>query len=315
MSHTDSLEKNGIQQENTILTMLSAFGGKIESVIRLQKLIFLATHRDKVFSERFVFYPYLYGPYSAEITDNSLDLSEQGLIQQFFIQSRSSPLSKPIRLSEQGEENACNLLDVAPLMKKSLSDFTEKYGALSTSDLICASYETFQQIVQPTMLYLNVDTIKEYILTNALHWRADLNRRISLQIPLNNALHTDQNTLNLIDRFRSRAAIYPSITELKKDWVRREIFPCCPVKLYGVFHKVELAAFGMFCKLSHRYACTAENVVDCYIDFSGQTFYLESKPETVAKWVLEVGGVLKIAGTKPVVEVCYLLGYFPREQD
>lgn len=309
------LEKNGIQQENTILTVLSAFGGKIESVIRLQKLIFLATHRDKVFSEQFVFYPYLYGPYSAEITDNSLNLSKQGLIQQFYIQNQSSPMSKPICLSEQGEENASNLLDVAPAMKQHLSDFTEKYEALSTSDLIGTSYETFQQKVQPTMLYLNKEAIKEYILTDALHWRADLNGKIKLKIPIGNALHADRSTLDLIDRFRSRAAVYPSIMELKQDWIRREIFPCCPVKLYGVFHKVELAAFGMFCELSHRHAYTIENVIDCFIDFSGQTFYLESKPETVAKWTIEVGGVLKIAGIRPVVEVCYLLGYFPREQN
>ena len=292
-------------QQKTLLLMLKCFEGQVRGIKRLQKLIFLA-QREGVLDNgaRYVFAPYLRGPFSTECMDTINELSQRGYIQIRRISDSACHGYHVVRLTEKGIEAA------KPFQpNQDFKSFVEKYSCLDTERLTEESYREFYRMVTPTMLYINTPAIDEVTCyPSSPHWRSTIGERIKLVVPISKTVALDQKDVEKIERIRDKAAVFTSTNQVLDDWKVRKIVPGCIIRTYGVFHDARQASLSIMGKFSHSLTSTS-NYVDVLIDAFGKIFFVDSEAETLLSYVVELCGEIGVSVTYPVINALYILGY------
>jgi hypothetical protein len=293
-------------QHKTILLVLKSFKGQVRGIKRLQKLVFLAQCEGVLDNEaRFVFAPYLRGPFSTECMDTINELSQRGYIQIRRISDFACCGYHAVQLTEKGAE-AANLLRP----NQEVENFAVKYSCLDTERLTEESYRQFYRMVTPTMLYINTPAIDEVTCyPSSPHWRSAIGQRIKLVVPIDKTVALDQKDVEKIERIRDGAAVFTSTNQVLDDWKVRKIVPGCIIRTYGVFHDAKQAAIGIMGKFSHSLNSVSSSAIDVLIDGFGKIFFIDSEAETLLSYVVELCGEVGVSVTHPVINALYILGY------
>jgi len=317
MFHRNRLPKKGQQsdpetsgvlrpQQKTLLLVLKCFGGQVRGIKRLQKLIFLAQREGLLDDEaRFIFAPYLRGPFSTDCMDTINELSQRGYVQIRRISDSAYSGYHIVQLTEKGIEAA------KPLQpNQDVKNFVKKYSCLDTEKLTEESYREFYKMITPTMLYINTSAIDEVTCyPSSPHWRSAIGERIKLVVPINKTVALDQKDAEKIERIRDRAAVFTSTNQVLDDWKVRKIVPGCIIRTYGVFHEARHASLGIIGKFSHSLTSVANNTIDVLIDAFGKIFFVDCEAETLLSYVVELCGEVGVSVTYPIIYALYILGY------
>jgi uncharacterized protein YwgA len=292
-------------QQKALLLVLKCFEGQVRGIKRLQKLVFLAQREGALDNgPKFVFAPYLRGPFSTECMDAINELSHKGYIQIRRISDNAYCGYHVVSLTEKGVVAA----QLQP--SQAFENFVRKYSCLDTEKLTEESYKEFYRMVTPTMLYINTSTIDEVsCYPSSPHWRSTIGERIRLTVPINRTVALDQKDVEKIERVRDRAAVFTSTNQVLDDWEVRKIVPGCIIRTYGVFHDIRQASLGIKGKFSHSLAPAASNTIDVLIDAFGKTFFVDREVETLLSYVVELCGEVDVSITCPVINAVYILGY------
>ncbi|MHA1349191.1 MAG: hypothetical protein ACTSQM_05530, partial [Candidatus Odinarchaeia archaeon] len=98
----DHLNNLQLSRENIILELLFLLERDV-SELKLHKLLFLAMFKEKIIPKFFLYFPYLHGPYSSDLSKELLKMCRRGLvtIRKF---KKSNSIVKLIQLTQQGKE-------------------------------------------------------------------------------------------------------------------------------------------------------------------------------------------------------------------
>jgi uncharacterized protein YwgA len=293
-------------QEETLLLLLKCFRGQIKGIKRLQKLIFLSQHKGVIDSEaKFIFAPYLRGPFSTDCMDTLTELSQRGFIQIRRVSDNNHSGYHSIQLTEKGA-SAVSLIRPS----QGISDLLEHYSTLDTERLTEDSYKEFYRAITPTMLYINVPAIDEvtcYPLSP--HWRSSIGERIKLSVPISKTAALDEKDVAKLERIRNIAAVFTSTRQILNDWKVRRLVPGCIVRTYGVFLDVRQASLGLIGKFSHSLTPSQDSIIDAVIDGFGKVFFVDDGAETLLSYVVELCGEVSVSVTHPAINALYILGY------
>lgn len=130
-----------------ILALLHAVGGKIEGRLRLQKLMFLLKHEQKI-DVPYKFVPYMYGPYSADVfedlpllrDDGFIEVLEKGVASQEIVGTPTMDFS----LTAKGEEKAREIFlkKLSPKIRQALLEL-DHFNKLDLRELIKYVYDNY----------------------------------------------------------------------------------------------------------------------------------------------------------------------------
>ncbi|WXG46000.1 MAG: hypothetical protein WED05_04935 [Candidatus Atabeyarchaeum deiterrae] len=293
-------------QHETLLLMLKCSNGQIRGIKRLQKLIFLSQHKGAIDDEaKFIFAPYLRGPFSTDCMDALNELSQEGYVQIRKISDDRHRGFHVIQLTDKGT-NAANL--VRP--NKEIGNLIEHYSAVDTDRLTEESYKEFYRAITPTMLYVNtpgIDEVTSY--PSSPHWRSNIGERIKLSVPISRTAALGEKDAGKLERIRDRAAVFTSTSQILEDWKFRKIVPGCIVRTYGVFHNISPAALGLLGKFSQSLVSPRDSVLDVIIDAFGKFFFVDDEAETLLTYVVELCAEVGVSATQLVLNALYILGY------
>jgi uncharacterized protein YwgA len=293
-------------QEETLLLVLKCLGGQINGIKRLQKLIFLSQHKGFVNGEaKFIFAPYLRGPFSTDCMDTLAELSQRGFIQIRKVSDNCHSGYHSIQLTEKGA-GAVSLIHP----NQEISDLLEQYSTLDTDRLTEESYKEFYRAIIPTMLYINVPAIDEVTCyPSSAHWRTSIGERIKLSVPIGKTAALDEKDVTKLERIRNIAAVFTSTRQILNDWKVRKLVPGCIVRTYGVFLDVRQASLGLVGRFSHSSTPSQDSIIDAVIDAFGKVFFVDDGAETLISYVVELCGELSVSVTHPAINALYVLGY------
>lgn len=130
-----------------ILALLHAVGGKIEGRLRLQKLMFLLKHEQKI-DLPYKFVPYMYGPYSADVFEDLPLLKDEGLIEVREKGVASQEIvgtpTMGFSLTAKGEEKAGEIFlkKLSPKIRQALLELN-RFNKLDLRELIKYVYDNY----------------------------------------------------------------------------------------------------------------------------------------------------------------------------
>lgn len=293
-------------QEEILLLVLNCFKGQVRGIKRLQKLIFLSQHKGVIDDEaKFIFAPYLRGPFSTDCMDTLTELSQRGYIQICRVSNGSHSGYHSIRLTERGVQ-AANRREISQRIK----DLLEQYSHLDTDRLTENSYKEFYRAITPTMLYVNGPAIEDVTCyPSSPHWRSSIGERIKLSVPISKTAALDEKDVSKLERIRDIAAVFTSTKQILNDWEVRRLVPGCVIRTYGVFLNVKQAPLGLVGKFSHTMRPSQDGVIDAVIDAFGKMFFVDDGARTLHSYVVELCGEVSVSETRPVLNALYILGY------
>jgi uncharacterized protein YwgA len=293
-------------QEETLLLVLKFFDGQVRGIKRLQKLVFLSQHKGVIGDEaKFIFAPYLRGPFSTDCMDTITMLSQRGYLQICKVSDSSYHGYHSIRLTERGVSAASRFLGT-----QAMKDLLEQYSHLDTDRLTEDSYKEFYRAITPTMLYVNwpaIDDVSCY--PSSPHWRSSIGERIKLSVPISKTAALDEKDVSRLERIRSAAAVFKSTKQILSDWEVRKLVPGCVIRTYGVFVDVQQAPVGLVGKFSHAVRASQDSVIEAVIDAFGKTFFVDDGARTLQSYVVELCGEVSVSETHPALNALYILGY------
>jgi hypothetical protein len=293
-------------QEKILLLVLKCFDGQVRGIKRLQKLIFLSQHRGVIPDEsKFVFAPYLRGPFSTDCMDAITELSQRGYLQIRRISDEKCHGYHIVRLTEKG---LC-ASETVP-MSEDMKGFLESYRGMSTDTLTLASYDEFYRSIRPTMLYVNTPVIDEVTCyPSSPHWRSSIGEKIKLSVPIGKTAALDEKDVGRLERIRDVAAVFTSTRQILNDWKVRSLVPGCIIRTYGVFHDIKQADLGLLGKFSHGVSPEKESIIEAAIDGFGKMFFVDDGALTLMSYVVELCGEVGVSAACPVINTLYILGY------
>jgi uncharacterized protein YwgA len=293
-------------QEETLLRVLKCFDGQVSGIKRLQKIIFLIQHKGVIEDEaKFIFAPYLRGPFSTDCMDTLTELSERGYIQICKATDGDHSNYHSIRLTEKGGQ-AASRIQVSQAVKNLLG----QYSQLDTDRLTQDSYKEFYKAISPTMLYVNGPSIEDVTCYPASpHWRSSIGERIKLSVPISKTAALDEKDVSKLERIRDIAAVFTSTKQILDDWGVRRLVPGCVIRTYGVFHNFKQASLGLVGRFSHGVKPREDDAIDIVIDAFGKMFFLDDGARTLQNYVVELCGEVSVCETHPALNALYILGY------
>jgi hypothetical protein len=293
-------------QEETLLLVLKCFNGQVRGIKRLQKLIFLSQHKGVINDDaKFIFAPYLRGPFSTDCMDTLSELSQKGYIQICKVANGGRSGYHSIRLTEKGVCAASRIQ-----ASQGVKDLLEQYSALDTDRLTEDSYAEFYRAITPTMLYINGPAIDDATCyPSSPHWRSSIGERIKLSVPIGKTAALDEKDVSKLERIRDTAAVFTSTKQILNDWEVRKLVPGCVIRTYGIFLDVKQAALGLTGRFSHAVTPSQDSVIDTVIDAFGRIFFVDDGAKTLQSYVVELCGEISVSATHPVLNALYVLGY------
>jgi hypothetical protein len=304
-------------QEKTLLIVLRFFNGQVRGIKRLQKLIFLSQHKGVIpLDARFVFAPYLRGPFSADCMDTIAALSQKGCVQIRRISDEKCHGYHVVQLTEKG-----SIASGTIPIPEDAETLLGHYRALDTDSLTKISYEEFYRSIRPTMLYINSPAIEDVTCyPSSPHWRSSMRERIKLSVPICRTAALSESDVGKLERIRDIAAVFSSVRQILGDWRVRKLVPGCVIRTYGVFHGIKQASLGLVCNFSHSIRPEKESLIQVAVDAFGRIFFLDDGAATLMSYVVELCGEVGVSAACPVINALYILGYEvlseeTREQD
>ena len=293
-------------QEKTLLLVLRCFHGQVRGIKRLQKLIFLSQHKGVIPDEcKFVFAPYLRGPFSTDCMDTIIELSQKGYVQIRRISDDKCHGYHIIQLTEKGTGAS----EAIPIWEDA-KVFLEQYRDVDTDSLTKASYGEFYRSIRPTMLYVNTPAIEEVTCyPSSPHWRSSIGEKIRLSVPIGKTAALNESDVGKLERIRDIAAVFTSTRQILDDWKVRKLVPGCVIRTYGVFHDVKQAGLGLVGRFSHGISPEKESVIEAAIDAFGKMFFVDDGAVTLMSYVVELCGEIGVSAAYPVINALYILGY------
>jgi uncharacterized protein YwgA len=293
-------------QERTLLLVLKCFNGQIRGIKRLQKLIFLCQHKGAIADEgKFIFAPYLRGPFSTDCMDILAELSQEGYVQIRRISDKRCHGYHAVQLTEKGR-GAAELIRTSEETKVLL----EQYRGMNTDSLTKASYEEFYRSIRPTMLYIDTQAIDEVTCyPSSPHWRSNIGERIKLSVPIGRTAALDERDVGKLERIRDTAAVFTSTKQILSDWRVRKLVPGCVIRTYGIFHDIKHAPLGLIGRFSHSVTPTQDNVIEAAVDAFGKIFFVDDGATTLMSYVVELCGEVGVSAARLVINALYILGY------
>jgi uncharacterized protein YwgA len=293
-------------QEETLLLVLKCFNGQVRGIKRLQKLIFLSQHKGAIDDEaKFIFAPYLRGPFSTDCMDTLTELSQRGYIQICKVSDGSHSGYHSIRLTKKGLQAVSG---IQPSQR--VKHLLEQYSHLDTDRLTEDSYKEFYRAITPTMLYVNrpaIDDVTCY--PSSPHWRSSIGGRIKLSVPISKTAALDEKDVSKLERIRDIAAVFTSTKQILNDWEVRRLVPGCVIRTYGIFLDVRHEPLGLVGKFSHTTTASQDSTIDAVIDAFGKIFFVDDGARTLQSYVVELCGEVSVSATHPALNALYILGY------
>jgi uncharacterized protein YwgA len=293
-------------QEETLLRVLKCFDGQVKGIKRLQKLIFLSQHKGVIEDEgKFIFAPYLRGPFSMDCMDTLTELSQGGYVQILRAADGCHYNYHLIRLTEKGMQAASSIQ-----ASQAVKNLLEQYSHLDTDRLTQDSYKEFYKAITPTMLYVNGPAIEDVTCyPSSPHWRSSIGERIKLSVPISRTAALDEKDVSKLERIRDIAAVFTSTKQILGDWDVRRLVPGCVIRTYGAFLDFKQALLGLVGRFSHAAKPSQDNVIDVVIDAFGKMFFVDDGARTLQSYVVELCGEVSVSETHPAVNALYILGY------
>jgi hypothetical protein len=293
-------------QEKTLLLALKCFNGRITGIKRLQKLIFLSQHTSGITDEgKFIFAPYLRGPFSTDCMDTLTGLSQKGYVQIKRISDERFHGYHVVQLTEKGRSTIESFQ-----VREETRALLNQFDGTDTDSLTEASYREFYRSIKPTMLYVNTPSIDDVTCyPSSPHWRSGIGERIKLSVPIGKTAALDGKEVEKLERIRDIAAVFTSTKQILSDWKVRKLVPGCIIRTYGVFHEARQTALGLVGSFSHSAELAQDNVIQVAIDPFGKIFFVDEGAETLMSYVVELCGEISVSVAYPVINALYVLGY------
>lgn len=128
-----------------ILGLLFALGGKVEGGTRLQKLLFLLKHEFGVRELPYEFVPYIYGPFSEEVRNDTAELKWRGLIEIEWkvLDAADGFLERIYKLTTNGQKMAEDFHAALPQTTKQLLQRLGRFNEMRLVELLRYVYSKY----------------------------------------------------------------------------------------------------------------------------------------------------------------------------